>query len=81
MNFEYGQVHNREVGWLTKNRKTGELIRERQPLMKKVRMTILFNPVVEWVDRTRLFRYWLHEKTDHSRQKEVRAEAAISWYR
>lgn len=46
-------------------------MRERCPLMKKVRMLLLFNPVTEWVDRTRLFRYYLHEKTDHSQQKEV----------
>lgn len=63
-------VQHRQVGWLTKNRKTGELVREQVPLMKKARMLLLFNPLTEWVDRTHLFRYWLHEKTDHSKGKE-----------
>ncbi|TBU31843.1 phosphatidylserine decarboxylase [Dichomitus squalens] len=63
-------VQQRQVGWLTKNRKTGELVREQMPLMKKARMLLLFNPVTEWVDRTHLFRYFLHEKTDHSKSKE-----------
>ena len=34
-------------------------------------MALLFNPLTEWVDRTSLFRFWIHEKTDHSQQKEV----------
>ncbi|KIP10759.1 hypothetical protein PHLGIDRAFT_28259 [Phlebiopsis gigantea 11061_1 CR5-6] len=63
-------IQNREVGWLTKNRKTGEFVRERQPLAKKLRMAVLFNPFIEWVDRTSLFRFWIHEKTDHSQKKE-----------
>ncbi|EKM57173.1 uncharacterized protein PHACADRAFT_91208 [Phanerochaete carnosa HHB-10118-sp] len=64
-------VQHRQVGWLTKNRETGELIREQVPLMKKARMLLLFNPLTEWVDRTHTFRYILHEKTDHSKSKEV----------
>ena len=67
------QVQHRQVGWLTKNRKTGELVREQMPLMKKARMLLLFNPVTEWIDTTHIFRYFLHEKTDHSKSKEVRA--------
>jgi hypothetical protein len=46
-------------------------MRERIPIMKKVRMLVLFNPLVEWVDTTRFFRHILHEKTDHSKSKEV----------
>ena len=70
LTFRRAQVQHRQVGWLTKNRKTGELVREQVPLAKKARMLLLFNPLTEWVDRTHLFRYWLHEKTDHSKGKE-----------
>lgn len=34
---------------MTKNRKTGEMMREQQPLMKKIQLLLLFNPVTEWV--------------------------------
>jgi len=63
-------VQNHEVGWLTVNRKTGEYMREQQPLGMKVRMLILFNPLVEWVDRTNMFRRWLHRNNDQYYKKE-----------
>ena len=72
------QAQNRQVGWLTKNRKTGELIRERQPLTKKAKLLLLFNPVTEWVDRTRLFRFYMHERTDHEGKTEVRVHSPLS---
>lgn len=55
-------VQNREVGWLTVDRKTGQYKREKQPLFKKLKLLVLFNPVTEWVDQTHLFRLWTHEK-------------------
>jgi len=55
---------NREIGWVTIDRKTGEYKREQQPLMKKLKLLILFNPLMEWVDTTRWFRHYLHEKAD-----------------
>jgi hypothetical protein len=54
---------NREVGWLTLDRRTGELKREQQPLLKKLKLILLFNPLTEWIDQTHLMRLWLHEKT------------------
>lgn len=63
------RIQNREVGWLTKNRKTGELVCERQSPAKKVRMMLLFNPLAEWIDSTRMFGCWLREKMDRSQQE------------
>ncbi|PQE10553.1 phosphatidylserine decarboxylase protein [Rutstroemia sp. NJR-2017a BVV2] len=56
-------VQNREVGWQTFIRKTSTYEREQMPIMKKLKMLLLFNPLVEWIDQTHLFRLWLHEKT------------------
>jgi phosphatidylserine decarboxylase len=56
-------VQNREVGWMCVNRKTGKYQREQQPILKKLKLLILFSKVVEWIDFTKLFRLWLHERT------------------
>ena len=56
-------VQNRQVGWQTINRKTGEYQREQQPLLKKLKLLFLFNPLTEWIDQTHLLRLWIHEKT------------------
>jgi phosphatidylserine decarboxylase len=56
-------VQNREVGWPTLNRKTGKYEREQQPLLKKLKLLLLFNPLTEWIDRTNFLRLWIHEKT------------------
>lgn len=58
------KIEKREVGWLTVVRKTGEYKREQQPLVEKLRLLILFNPLTEWFDKTNIFRYHLHEKTE-----------------
>ncbi|RPA95091.1 putative phosphatidylserine decarboxylase [Choiromyces venosus 120613-1] len=55
-------VQNREVGWLTVDRKTGEYKREQQPLLKKIKLLLLFNPLFEWIDTLHLFRWYLHEQ-------------------
>lgn len=57
------RLQDRHVGWLTLNRKTGELTREKQDLWKKFKLLLLFNPVTEWVDRTHLLRQWTHKKS------------------
>jgi phosphatidylserine decarboxylase len=56
-------VQNRQVGWLTLDRKTGKYEREQQPLFKKLKLLLLFNPFMEWIDRTHFLRLWIHEKT------------------
>lgn len=56
-------VQTRQVGWQTIDRKTGNYVREKQPLFKKLKLLLLFNPLTEWIDNTHLLRLWLHEKT------------------
>jgi phosphatidylserine decarboxylase len=56
-------VQNRQVGWRTLNRKTGKYEREQQPILKKLKLLLLFNPLTEWIDQTHLLRLWIHEKT------------------
>jgi phosphatidylserine decarboxylase len=56
-------VQNREVGWMTVDRKTGKYKREQQPLLKKLELLFLFNPLTEWIDQTHLLRLWIHDKT------------------
>jgi len=68
-------VQNSQVGWLTVDRKTGEMMREQQPLGEKIRMLILFNPLVEWVDRTNVFRWWLHKQNNMAYKKESKPES------
>lgn len=46
-------------------------MREQQPLLKKVKLLLLFNPLLEWIDRTRVLRYFLHEKALHAGKKEA----------
>ncbi|TFY56575.1 hypothetical protein EVJ58_g7556 [Rhodofomes roseus] len=59
-----------QVGWMTMNRKTGEYIREQQPLTKKLRLLVLFNPLTDWFDRTHLMRWHLHEQAVHEGKAE-----------
>lgn len=56
-------LQKREIGWLTVNRKNGTYTREQQPLWKKAKLLLLFNPVTEWIDRTRFLRFWTHEES------------------
>lgn len=56
-------VQNREVGWQTLNRKSGKYEREQQPILKKLKLLLLFNPLTEWIDQTHLLRLWIHKKT------------------
>ncbi|KAL4955416.1 phosphatidylserine decarboxylase-domain-containing protein [Aspergillus filifer] len=64
-------VQNREVGWLTINRKTGEYMREQQPLWKKLKLLLLFNPLTTWLDTTHAMRLYMH----NSAIKEGKREA------
>jgi len=55
-------IEERQVGWLTLNRKSGDYQREQQSLWKKLKLLLLFNPVTEWIDRTHALRLWTHRK-------------------
>jgi phosphatidylserine decarboxylase len=62
------------VGWKSLNRKTGELEREQEPVLKKIKLLVLFSPLVEWIDTTHAMRMYLHNKT----LKEGKDEASKS---
>ncbi|KAK6829405.1 phosphatidylserine decarboxylase [Apiospora arundinis] len=61
---------NGEYGWKTLDRKTGKLMREQQPLSKKLKLILLFNPVTEWIDTTHVMRMWIHEKSLREGEEE-----------
>jgi phosphatidylserine decarboxylase len=68
-------IQSREIGWPTIVRETGEFKREQQPLWKKFKLLLLFNPLTEWLDQTHLFRLYTHEKNIEAGQKEVAAQS------
>lgn len=43
--------------------KTGNLEREQQPLWKKLKLILLFNPVTQWIDTTHMMRLHIHDKS------------------
>ncbi|KAK0755599.1 hypothetical protein N5P37_011841 [Trichoderma harzianum] len=61
---------NAEIGWRSFNRKTGKLEREQQTLWKKLKLLVLFNPLMEWIDRTHLMRLYMHEESVAEGQRE-----------
>jgi phosphatidylserine decarboxylase len=54
---------NSEYGWKSVDRKTGRLMREQQPLGKKLKLFLLFNPITEWLDTTHAMRLYIHSKS------------------
>ncbi|ODQ54591.1 phosphatidylserine decarboxylase [Saitoella complicata NRRL Y-17804] len=68
-------LEKRQVGWMTKNRKTGIYLREQQHLTKKLKLLVLFSKPVEWIDTTWAGRYYLHEKNDEQKIKEEKAKS------
>jgi phosphatidylserine decarboxylase len=56
-------IWHREVGWPTIDRRTRQFKREQQPLLKKLKLLVLFNPITEWIDTTHVMRLWTHEKS------------------
>ncbi|KAI0134848.1 putative phosphatidylserine decarboxylase [Daldinia grandis] len=61
---------NGEYGWKSLDRKTGKLTREQQPLTKKIKLLLLFNPLTEWIDTTHLMRFWIHNKSVRKGEEE-----------
>ncbi|KAL4890305.1 phosphatidylserine decarboxylase [Aspergillus ambiguus] len=64
-------AHNRQVGWLTVDRKTGRVLREQQPLMKKLKLIFLFNPFMEWLDKTHMMRLYMHNQAIKEGKEEA----------
>ncbi|OTA63315.1 putative phosphatidylserine decarboxylase [Hypoxylon sp. EC38] len=61
---------NGEYGWKSLDRNTGKLMREQQPLTKKLKLILLFNPLTEWIDTTHLMRLWIHNKSVQKGREE-----------
>ncbi|KAH7304681.1 phosphatidylserine decarboxylase-domain-containing protein [Stachybotrys elegans] len=57
-------------GWMSWNRMTGRLEREKQPLSKKLKILLLFNPITEWIDTTHAMRLYIHDKSLSEGKKE-----------
>jgi hypothetical protein len=45
---------------------TGKLEHEQQPLLKKLKILLLFNPVLEWIDTTHAMRLYIHNTSKKS---------------
>ncbi|CAG9939348.1 unnamed protein product [Clonostachys rosea f. rosea IK726] len=66
---------NAHWGWISCDRKTGRLEREKQSLRRKVKLLLLFNPLTEWVDTTQAMRLYTHNRTIKQGQKEGTLES------
>jgi hypothetical protein len=42
---------------------TGELEREKIPLLKKLKLLLLFNYFTEWIDTTHAMRLYIHDQS------------------
>ncbi|KAF6515187.1 hypothetical protein HZS61_005093 [Fusarium oxysporum f. sp. conglutinans] len=72
LNYLLSWVHpNAHWGWLSCNRKTGQLEREIIPLGKKLKLLFLFNHITEWIDTTHAMRLYMHNKSLEKGKKEA----------
>lgn len=39
------------------------MMREQIPLLKKLKLLLLFNPLTEWIDTTHMMRLFIHRKS------------------
>lgn len=56
---------------LSNREETGKYEREQQPLLKKLRLLLLFNPLTEWIDSTHLMRLYIHNKSIKAGMRSV----------
>ncbi|RYP68284.1 hypothetical protein DL771_006786 [Monosporascus sp. 5C6A] len=63
-------AQNSEYGWKSLDRKTGRLMREQQPLTKKLKLWLLFNPLTEWLDTTHAMRLHMHQESAQAGKEE-----------
>ncbi|KAI0451522.1 phosphatidylserine decarboxylase-domain-containing protein [Xylaria acuta] len=49
---------------------TGDFMHEQQPLKKKLKLLLLFNPITEWIDRTHAMRLYIHRESLKAGQEE-----------
>jgi len=65
-------LYTREIGWPCVERWTGEIKREQQPIIMKIRLLLFFNPLMYALDRSsQAFRYYLYKKTIKQYNKEA----------
>jgi len=69
-------AQNREVGWMSFDRRSGKLVREQQPILKKLKLLFLFNPLTEWIDTSHLMRLWAHERSVKAGKAEATRNSA-----
>ncbi|KAL4985153.1 phosphatidylserine decarboxylase-domain-containing protein [Aspergillus falconensis] len=50
---------------------SGEYLREQQPLMKKIKLLLLFNPLTTWLDTTHAMRLYMHSSAIKEGKKEA----------
>jgi len=63
-------AQNTEYGWTSLDRKTGRVMREQQPLLKKLKLLVLFNPIMEWIDTFHVVRVHAHKKAINKGEEE-----------
>ncbi|KAI0401181.1 phosphatidylserine decarboxylase proenzyme [Xylaria palmicola] len=68
-------AQNSQYGWKSVVRKTGEVVHEQQPLKKKIKLLLLFNPIMEWLDRTHAMRLYIHRESDRAGREERAASS------
>ncbi|KAJ5946418.1 phosphatidylserine decarboxylase proenzyme 2 [Penicillium verhagenii] len=68
-------LEDRQVGWLTLDRKSGNFKREQQALWKKLKLLLLFNPMTEWIDQSHALRIWTHRKNLEAGQDEGKPQS------
>ncbi|KAK4235925.1 hypothetical protein C8A03DRAFT_17386, partial [Achaetomium macrosporum] len=54
---------------------TGKFEREQQPLVKKLKLILLFNPLTEWIGTTHVMRLYLHKLALDEGKKEGTPES------
>jgi phosphatidylserine decarboxylase len=42
---------------------SGKLMREQQPILKKLKLLFLFNPLMDGIDTTHAMRLWTHDRS------------------
>jgi len=61
---------NSHWGYLTYNRKNGQIVREKEPLLKRIKLLVLFSPIMEWIDTTKAMRLYIHTESVNEGKQE-----------
>ena len=67
-------IYNGRVGnpWVIRESK--QIRREQQPLLKRIKMLLLFSKPLEWLDRRYYLRRYLHDQSDQAGRHETVSE-------